>query len=321
MTGSLPKANSRHIACLLVVIALINPAPAQAAKLEHRRSSVQRTASQPEPGVPRPVWHVLETANFRVLSYGTHPVAASAGQACETLRTELYAKWIGDDSAADWLPKCDVVLHPTDASYLREVGAGAASTVASSLIDQLQGQIRTRRIDVRTSDSDWQTAALPHELTHVVLAGRFAGRALPRWIDEGAAILADPTAKRLGHKQEITAALANRSAFRIVELVTLDDYPAAHRWGTFYCQSASVVEYLVSQKSPADFVQFVELALDEGYDTSLRKVYGIAGIAGLERNWQAQTHLSQPRISQPRTIQASAPIPTGGRPIRTAQPG
>ncbi len=250
---------------------------------------------------------MLETANFRVLAYGTRPVEASAGQACETLRTELYAKWAGDDSPAAWLPKCDVVLHPSDASYLKEVGTGAASTVASSLVDQQRGHTRVRRIDVRTSDSDWQTAALPHEMTHVVLADRFAGRTLPRWIDEGVAILADPAEKRRRHKAEFTGALANRSAFRIVELLTLDDYPAANRWGTFYGQSVSVVEYLVDQKSPADFVTFVDLALDQGYDASLRKVYGIAGIAELEQHYSTKTRRAQPSISGQRTIQASRP--------------
>ncbi len=201
------------------------------------------------------------------------------------------------------------MLHPNDASYLKEVGAGAVSTVASSLVDQLRGRIRIRRIDVRAVDSDWLAAALPHEMTHVVLADRFVGRTLPRWIDEGAAILADPEEKRLRHKEEMWGALSNRSAFRVVELLTLEDYPAAHRWGTFYGQSASVVEYLVAQKSPADFVRFVDLALEKGYDASLRQVYGIAGIAELEQHWNAHAPSPSRASSRP-----AAPFnPAGGR--------
>ena len=104
-------------------------------------------------------WHILETANFRVLQYGTTPVEARAGEACEALRTALCAKWASDAPAAAWMPKCDVVLHPNDASYFKEVGPGAVSTLASSLVDQHQGRIRTRRIDVRAVDSDWRSAA------------------------------------------------------------------------------------------------------------------------------------------------------------------
>ncbi len=269
------------------------------------------SASASRPGAAKlsePKWHVLETANFRLLQYGTAPVAASAGETCESLRTTLRAQWAADLPAAAWTPKCDVVLHPNDASYFKEVGPGAVSTLASSLVDQQLGRIRTRRIDVRSSDSDWLSAALPHELTHVVLADRFAGRQLPRWIDEGAAILADPADKRTRHKQDMCGALANRTAFRVVELLTLEDYPAAHRWGTFYGQSASVVEYLVEQKTPAEFLQFVDLALEQGYETSLRQVYGISGISQLEQDWQA--HARRPEA---RGTQSTAAAPSDSR--------
>ncbi len=196
-----------------------------------------------------PTWQVLETANFRILSYGLQPVDAAVGQACERLRDELCAKWHAADRAAAWTPKCDVVLHPNDASYLREVGAGAISTVASSLVDHKDGSICLRRVDVRSQQSQWQTAALPHELTHVILADCFVGRLVPRWIDEGAALLADPAEKQLRHKAEMAGALADRSAFRVVELLTLEDYPAGNRWGAFYGQSLSLVEYLTQQRS------------------------------------------------------------------------
>ena len=83
-----------------------------------------------------------------------------------------------------WTPKCDVVLHPNDASYLREVGAGATSTVASSLV--------TTRPDIFAAPGRRPLAAIalatapcPDELTHVILADCFVGRVVPRWIDEG----------------------------------------------------------------------------------------------------------------------------------------
>ena len=82
------------------------------------------------------------------------------------------------------------------------------------------------------SNRQWQTAALPHELTHVILADCFVGRLVPRWIDEGAALLADPAEKQLRHKAEMAGALADRSAFRVVELLTLEDYPAEQPLGS-----------------------------------------------------------------------------------------
>ena len=236
-------------------------------------------------------WQIIETTNFRILSYGLRPVGAEVGLACEQLRGRLCAKWHTTDSVAAWTPKCDVVLHPNDASYLREVGAGAVSTVASSLIDQKEGVISLRRVDVRSHKSNWQSAALPHELTHVILADCFGGRVVPRWIDEGAALLADPAEKRLRHKAEMDQAIADRLAFRVVELMTLEDYPANNRWGAFYGQSLSLVEYLTEQRSSDEFIRFVQLSFDKGYDASLREVYGLADVNALERHWKTRANL------------------------------
>jgi hypothetical protein len=202
-----------------------------------------------------------------------------------------------------WIPKCDIVLHPTDEAYLREVGSGGRNTAASSLVDRQQGRIVLRRIDIRSTQSNWQMAALGHELTHVVLADRFEGRSLPRWIDEGMAILADPDEKQLRHRNDLKKAIAARAEFRVLELVTLADYPAAQRWGTFYGQSASLVQFLVDQAGPEQFVGFVEVALDRGYDQGLRQVYHF-GIADLERRWHAQ--LNAPVVAVRPTLQTAA---------------
>ena len=63
-----------------------------------------------------------------------------------------------------------------------------------------QGRTVLRRIDVRADASDWSNAALPHELTHVVLGERFGGHALPRWADEGIAMLSESREK---HRERV----------------------------------------------------------------------------------------------------------------------
>jgi peptidase MA superfamily protein len=268
-------------------------APAQAADVRRAdsRGASRSRALPAKPNAATASWQILETANFRILSYGQQPVAAQVGRACERLRDELVARWHTANSVPAWTPKCDVVLHPNDASYLREIGAGGVTTVASSLVDYKNGTISVRRVDVRSHNSEWQSAALPHELTHVILADCFAGHVVPRWIDEGAALLADPTEKKLRHKAEMEQAIAARSAFRVVELLTLEDYPANNRWGAFYGQSLSLVEYLTQQRSTDEFIRFVQLSFDKGYDASLREVYGLGGVAELERHWKSKTAL------------------------------
>ena len=240
-------------------------------------------------------WHIVETANFRLLSYGQHPASREVAEHCEQLRADLAAKWFSNRPDDDWSPKCDLVLHSSDASYLREVGPGGRSSLASALVDRHEGRIAARRVDIRASQGDWRNSALAHELVHVILADRFAHDSLPRWINEGAAILADPPEKRLRHGRDVRRAVAAGAHFRLAELLALPDYPPQGRWSTFYDQSADLVDYLVQQQGHARFATFVEISLEHGYDQATRTVYG-CGLAELERRWQRS--LSSPRQSR-----------------------
>ncbi len=249
-------------------------------------------AAEAAEGPPR--WHIVETANFRLLRYGQHPASPRTVEHCEQLRAELVALWLSDRPATDWNPKCDLVLHSTDAGYLREVGPAGRDTLASALVDRQEGRIAVRRVDIRESVGDWQNAALAHELVHVILADRFGRDTLPRWINEGAAILADSPEKRQRHGRDVRHAVAAGAHFRLAELLALSDYPPQGRWGTFYDQSAALVEYLVKQQGHSRFATFVEMSLEHGYEQATHAVYG-CGLTELEQRWQRS--LRAPRQS------------------------
>jgi hypothetical protein len=229
----------------------------------------------------------VQSASFRVVG-GTKASATKVAEHCETVRRRLAQYWLEETHPTAWHPKCEIVIHATDAGYLAEVGAAGGSTVASSLVNEKHGHITGRRIDIRGTRADWQTTALPHELTHVVLADRFAGKALPRWADEGMAILADSADKRARHLQDFTGAMRARQTFRLVELMEMRDYPAAHRWGVYYGQSAAVAQFLVDRHSPRRFVEFVEVAITSGHAAALQQTYGIASIQQCEQTWQKE---------------------------------
>jgi hypothetical protein len=262
------------------------------------------------PGATAPRWHVFESANFRILNYGTAPVSEQTADNCERLRAALTRQWLGKAECPAWTPKCALVLHASDQGYLREVGQGGRSTVASALVDRQDGNIVLRRIDVRATRPDWENGALGHELTHVVLADRFAVEALPRWLDEGIAILSDPHAQQQRHRKSLERAVVRGNQFRLAELLTLGDYPPPDRWGVFYGQSASLVGYLVEQQGHARFVEFAELALEHGYDKALRSVYRV-GIAELERSWhRSLTSRAEATVETRPALQALGSEPT-----------
>jgi hypothetical protein len=228
------------------------------------------------------------SANFVVRSQVDQPRADRVLEVCDTLCAELQEKWLGQSPAEPWRPRCEIVLHATRESYLREVGAGGAQTRGCCLIQFDGDRIVTRRIDLLADNPDRALSALAHELTHVILADRFGNRPLPRWADEGIATLSDAANKQALHRRDLLAAVRGRGHMRVIDLLSVDGYPPRHQLAVFYGQSLSLVEYLAQLDDPARLVDFVEQAGELGYDRALQQVYDINNVAELERLWYEQ---------------------------------
>jgi hypothetical protein len=227
------------------------------------------------------------SANFVVRNFHPSHDARSVAKHCERWRSKLQKYWTAERQDF-WVSKCEVVVHANSTSYLAAVGVGGRQTFGSSLVKfGSEKQISQRLIDFR-GDSPHGLAAVPHEMTHVVLADLLNGRQPPRWADEGMAILADSHDKQLLHERDLTNGIANRTAFRVAELVTMDSYPHPSRMAAFYGQSASLTACLTKRDDPAKFVEFLRRSLDDGYDKALRDVYHLDNIAELEQHWNNQ---------------------------------
>lgn len=230
-------------------------------------------------------WHAT-SENFVVSNRYPGQDARAVARRCEECRAQLQQHWCANQCPA-WTPQCNVVVHPNQSTYLAAVGAGGGPTFASSLIAFGKNkQVSKRQIDVR-GDSQLGIDAVPHEMTHVVLADLLDGNQPPRWADEGMAILADSPQKQRLHGRDLQAGMARRLDFRTPELLTLDQYPQASRVPAFYGQSASLTAFLVDRDRPATFVAFLRDARGLGYDAALRKHYQIPDIAELERLWRS----------------------------------
>jgi hypothetical protein len=230
-------------------------------------------------------WFVVETASFQVRCESSSQPAEHLARHAESLRKTLQAKWLNESASVDWTPRCQVLLYDSQQNYVAAVGRGSERTVGSSLVEESKGKVLSRRIDLVGGKAAFLSAALPHELTHVVVKDRFATSKLPHWADEGMAILADPDAKQRRHQSDLLQAHSHRAAFHTAELLALGTYPPSHRFGAFYGQCASLTGYLVGLKGPAVFVDFVERADRFGYDSALHECYGIANIGELDRHW------------------------------------
>ncbi|HEV3203242.1 MAG TPA: hypothetical protein VGY77_02610, partial [Gemmataceae bacterium] len=200
-------------------------------------------------------WSVTETANFRIYHTQTENVAEEAARAAERTRFLMLRKWIGG-TADTWNPKCNMVLHATAQDYSRATGVPAGSPGHSSF--QLEGaHVLSRRVDLHCDVPDMLSAVLPHETTHVVLAGKFGEKPVPRWADEGIAVLTEPRPKIERHLRNLPKHWQDRELYPLRQLVNMNDYPEAQRVGAFYAESVSLVDFLSQEKGPQVFTQFV----------------------------------------------------------------
>ena len=106
-------------------------------------------------------------------------------------------------------------------------------------------------MDMRLDAAGMVDAVLPHETTHVVLAGMFGIVEVPRWCDEGIAVLSEPADKIEAHRRNLHKFHADNQLFGLKELMELKDYPQARRIGAFYAQSVMLTEFLTQQKGAA----------------------------------------------------------------------
>lgn len=244
-------------------------------------ASCQGCVCRPENG-----WLVAETANFSVWSRLPHHETVTLAGRCEELRESIRERWLSDTETAAWTPKCAVVVHANAAEYGRTFGATANPSVGCTTVTADAGRVVFRRIDLRADAADWRQNALPHELTHVVLADRFAGRELPHWLNEGLAMTAETAELQARRRSVLREARSSGSLPALERFVNLDNPMLSLEADVVYALSYSLVDYLREREGERRLLEFVDRALETGCDAALREVYAIeGGVRELERAW------------------------------------
>jgi hypothetical protein len=232
-------------------------------------------------------WAVAETTNFRILHLQSREFAEQIARSAEATRAAMIKKWFGDDPGP-WKPRCDIFLYATAQDYSQATGAPANSPGHSTM--RTEGEhVMSRRIDLHCDDANMTVGVLPHETTHVVLAGHFGDHPVPRWADEGMAVLSEPRDRIERHLRNLPQHKADRHLFGTGQLMKLDAYPDPRYIGPFYAQSVSLVEFLTERAGPLVFAKFLKDGLAGGYETALQRYYGIQSFAELEQQWMQHT--------------------------------
>ena len=265
-------------------------------------------AAGAEEGAPLSIgdWRVRETPSFRIYHLDAGLVERVA-VAAEAARTAQSDRWAGAVPRGAWAPKCDIYLYPTAKTFSKMTGQPEESPGFSTM-GLNAGKIVARRINLRADHPNLQAAILPHEITHVILADLFPSQQIPRWADEGMAVLAEPSSEQKARASDLGGPLAANRLFKLNDLMVMD-YPDGKHWALYYAQSVSLTRFLVDLEGPTRFVEFVQGSQRNGPESELRRVYKIEGFADLQARWlaYARAESSTMTASAPDTAKDAAP--------------
>jgi hypothetical protein len=228
---------------------------------------------------------VTETTNFLIFHNQNRDLVERAALIAERTRQAMTRKWFGGEGEA-WNAKCEIVIHGSASEYSRLTKVPANSPGHTCIKrDPMSFRVIGRRIDLHIENmTGMLEAVLPHETTHVVLAGNFGNLEVPRWADEGIAVLTEPLEKIEQHRRNLSKSQKEGLLVPIRDLMTLHDYPQARQITAFYAQSVILVEFLSQKRGPQVFTEFLRDGLKDGYDNALRKHYGWSH-ADLQASW------------------------------------
>jgi RNA polymerase sigma factor (sigma-70 family) len=233
----------------------------------------------------------FRTANFEVTA-PSREIARQVGTAAEHNRKALALLWLGKERPA-WRTPCPVrVTITTDGR------TSSCSTFCFEEEPQLRGMILEGPLDRIFAD------LLPHEMTHTILADS-QRRPLPRWADEGAAMLSESAAGRAAHEEAMERLLRKGRLLPLLPLLDRQDYPKDV--GAFYAQSYALADFLVEQGGRKKFLAFVARGQKGGWDQALLDSYDYKGVKDLERAWLAQLRKrlgEKPAAEEPRLAPA-----------------
>ena len=253
------------------------------------REDAPSRPDEPGPADPSPAaawngeWQVHETPNFRIF-HADGRMAESVAQAAERVRAAQAKRWGSSALERPWTARCEIYLYPDGKAFAKATGQPEDSPGFSTM-ESDRKQITSRKVLLHADQPKLLAAILPHEVTHVVVADLFIVQQIPRWADEGIAVLAEPDAEQTLRAGDLRESLASGQVIDLSQLMSTDT-PEAKDWSLYYAQSVSLTRFLVEQATPEQLIQFVQESGREGTEAALRDVYHIGGFAELQKRWQ-----------------------------------
>jgi hypothetical protein len=211
------------------------------------------------------------TQNF-IVQAPTPALAQAVAKAAEKYRHDLAIHWLGGP-LAPWPRPCPI-----------RVVAGP-NLAAQGVTTYNPRPVRDFQMEVVGTPERILDSVLPHEVTHTVLATYF-GRPLPRWADEGICTTVEHAAERNKHEAKLREFLRSRRGIAMNQLFLMTEYP--NDVLPMYAQGYSVCRFLIAQKGPRTFIQFLQDSMDSrSWTASVKKYYDYDSLRELQQYWLA----------------------------------
>ena len=222
------------------------------------------------------------TPNF-VVDAPTPEIAQQAGQYAEQYRKEKAMQWLGQEMP-QWPDPCPLRVTIT------MNGSGGATSFAFD-----NGRILGQDMHIEGSQDRLMASVLPHEVTHTVFAYYFR-RPVPRWADEGGAVLSEDDIERNRHDQLVRQILNTPGrAIPLRRLFSMTKYPPDVM--VLYAEGYSVSNFLVSNSNRGVFLNFVAQGMRGDWDAAVKANYGYNNVEELEKGWVESLYHSRQRPS------------------------
>jgi hypothetical protein len=212
------------------------------------------------------------TTNFLVTA-PNQPIAESVAKWAEHYRREKALLWLGREMP-NWPQPCPLYVQVT------MQGPGGSTSFNFG-----PGGVLSQSMEIKGPLDRLISSVLPHEVTHTVFAYHFR-QAVPRWADEGGAVLSEDDTERGRHDVIVRNILNRGQQFRMRQLFTIRQYPpSGEKVMCLYAQGFSVSDYLVKRGGRPTFLRFVGMGIQGQWDQAAQVCYGHRTVEELEEAW------------------------------------
>jgi hypothetical protein len=115
----------------------------------------------------------------------------------------------------------------------------------------------------------------------MVLADYFPATPVPRWLDEGAAVLAEPHEK-IARRRTVEVDVEPRLEFRAGEILMAKEYPPGPARHAFYNECHQLVALLLRRGDAPRLLAFAADVAAGAENAALREHYGVANMLALD---------------------------------------